>query len=212
MGNVRKCKNYQGDDGVSFPVTDRHRTFICLCWAQFMGYDETIGAFLHRFDVHIKRHVALDEKGEIFDQPAVREFVFGKIDYVRNHPNASKWRKLKEKLRREWNQAYFDEWIANKRPRIQKLQSLYEEIAEAVEKKETVSKSIKVGSDEWEKVIDLHIMTRVNILREARHETEPDFLGLLDLDVSSLTDEQLKRLEEGENIISVFANSGGSDT
>ena len=67
MANVRKSQNNQGYDGVSFPVTDRHRTFICLCWAQFIGYDETIEAFLHRFDAYIKRHVALDEEGAIFD-------------------------------------------------------------------------------------------------------------------------------------------------
>ncbi len=177
-----------------------------------MGYDSTIQALLHRFDAHIKRHVALDDKCQIFDLPAVREFISGNIHYVRNHPNALKWRKLKDKLRREWNQAYFDEWIANKRPRLVKLQSLYEEITKAVREGKTVTRSIKVGPDEWEKVFDLHINTRVSILRSARQETEPDFLGLLDLDVSTLTDEQLKRVEDGENLVSILASTGGGDT
>ena len=177
-----------------------------------MGYDDTIDALLHRFDVHIRKHVALDEAGAILYLPAVRAFIAEKIAYVRNHPNALKWRKLKDKLRREWNQAYFDEWIANKRPRLAKLQSLYEEITKAVREGKTVTRSIKVGPDEWEKVFDLHINTRVSILRSARQETEPDFLGLLDLDVSTLTDEQLKRVEDGENLVSILASTGGGDT
>ncbi len=212
MAEVTESHNRRRSNGVSFPFGDRHRTFICLCWAQFMGYDEIIEALLHRFDAHIKRHVALDDKCQIFDLPAVREFISGKIHYVRNHPNALKWRVLKDKLRREWNRGYFGEWIANKRPRLMKLQSLYEEITKAVEKKETVSKSIKVGEDEWEKVIDLHINTRVSILREARYSTEPDLLGLVDLDLSHFTDEQLQRVEDGENLISILASTSVCDT
>ena len=177
-----------------------------------MAYEEIIKALLHRFDTHIKKHVALDDAGEIFDRPAVCQFIYDKIAYVRNHPNGVKWRKLKDKLRREWNRGYLDEWIANKRPRLIKLQALYEEITKAVVEGKTVSRSIKVGPDEWEKVIDLHIMTRLAILREARHETEPDFLGLFDLDVSALTDEQLQRVEDGENLISVLSATGGGDT
>ena len=130
-----------------------------------MGYEEIIEALLHRFDAQIKKHVPLDDAGEIFDRPAVCQFIYDKIAYVRNHPNGVKWRKLKDKLRREWNRGYFDEWIANKRPRLIKLQLLYEEITKAVAEGKTVSKSIKVSVDEWEKVFDLHINTRVAILR-----------------------------------------------
>jgi len=176
-----------------------------------MGYDETIDAFLQRFDAYIKRYVALDDKGDIFDLPAVRESLVAKIDYLRNHPNALKWRELKDKFRREWNQAYFDQWIANKRPRLAKLQSLYEEITQAVVDGKTVDKSIKTAPDEWEKVTNLHTNTRVGILREARQETEPDFLGLFDFDLSDLTNEQLKRMQDGENLISILAHPGGGD-
>ena len=192
-------------------LESRHRRFIVGCWAQFYTFQETIDAFMERFDADIKRQVPCDEHGELMREDEFRKWLYSRIHYHRNDPKAKRWQDLMKDLRAAWLAGFAEERFSHKRFRLAELTKLYDKLSTAVSRGETMLKSVRTGPEQWTVVYDHCTKQLMDLIAEMRRESEPDYTLFADFDLSQLSDEQLERLASGENILAILATQSSGD-